>query len=164
MLTPTLEPKGEGLIYCEGGCNRPATHWVNWLGASTLSCDSIDCINRAIEECERRSPPPVTHPTPVLGFCKCCKGEGWFLNGPDDRLCPGCKDTKCEDCGTSEGVEREGSRTMYPPPTLTFWDRILLDGEEPEDPNREPYLCRSCAAEYHARWDEQWDSYNSGLL
>jgi len=70
----------------------------------------------------------------------------------------------CEGCGKSEGVELEDSRTMYAPPVLNYWDRVLLDGEEPPDPNAPIPLCRDCAVEHHANWDERWADYYSGLL
>lgn len=58
----------------------------------------------------------------------------------------------CEHCSDLDGVEFEDARTSY------CWDG------EGEDPNRPLVLCRSCAAEHHANWDEQWREYYSGLL
>lgn len=73
----------------------------------------------------------------------------------------------CENCGSTLGVEHEGSRTAYARERLSCWQRLKLDGEglgEQPDPNRDPWLCRDCAAEHHAYWDEQWDEYHRGLL
>lgn len=67
---------------------------------------------------------------------------------------------KCEWCAaaditTSDGVELESSRTMYP-----------FDGEagSPSDPNRPIALCRNHAAEHHAHWDEMWAEVRAGWL
>jgi hypothetical protein len=53
---------------------------------------------------------------------------------------------------------------MYPRPRLTAWEIILLDGEDPPDPNRDVALCEECAEEHHVFWSEQWKEYYSGLL
>ena len=58
----------------------------------------------------------------------------------------------------------ESSRTMYEEPQLNAWDRIRLDGDPPPDPNADIPLCRECAAEHHAGWDERWAEYYGGLL
>lgn len=61
----------------------------------------------------------------------------------------------CEQCGSSEGVEAESSRTQY-----------HFDGEigSPEDPNRDIRYCRACAKEHHEYWDSMWSDYYSGRL
>ncbi len=75
----------------------------------------------------------------------------------------------CECCGALEGVQRESSRTAYAPKPLTRWDRLKLS-EVPDlmdrfmAANPDLLLCRDCAAEHHAQWDEQWASYYAGLF
>lgn len=63
----------------------------------------------------------------------------------------------CECCHRLNGtgdcvVRREPARTMY------AWDG------QGEDPNADLMLCRDCAAEHHANWDERWADYYAGLL
>jgi hypothetical protein len=58
----------------------------------------------------------------------------------------------CECCGRTDGVESEPSRTAY------HWDR------KGEDPNRDVLLCRVCAVDHHAHWDDMWANYYGGLL
>jgi hypothetical protein len=56
---------------------------------------------------------------------------------------------------------------MYERPTLNFWQKLLLeDGGlgQPPDPNADLFLCRDCAADHHANWDEVWREYYAGLL
>jgi hypothetical protein len=57
---------------------------------------------------------------------------------------------------------------MYYRTPLTKYERISLLNDplldEPEDPNRSVMLCRECAAEHHAYWDERWSEYQSNLL
>lgn len=56
---------------------------------------------------------------------------------------------------------------MYAWPRLTFWERLKLDGEglgERPNPNRDLMLCRDCAADHHANWDETWKEYYASLL
>jgi hypothetical protein len=68
----------------------------------------------------------------------------------------------CERCGTTEGVDVRSSRTMYPAPRLSSWERMLLDDEglgEPPDPNAPPWLCPECAKEHDEYWDEMWSDY-----
>ena len=66
---------------------------------------------------------------------------------------------KCERCGSTEGVELEDSRTAYAPVTLSRWERLNLeDPVNPPDLNAPVPLCRECAKEHHAYWDEMWDS------
>lgn len=55
----------------------------------------------------------------------------------------------CDRCGTAEGVAFEESRTAYEPT------------EEDPCPNAPVPLCRDCAAEHHAYWDEMWREYQS---
>lgn len=61
-------------------------------------------------------------------------------------------------------VSLQPSRTAYVQPMLTTWDRILLDGEDPPDPNADIPLCEDCVVEHEAYWDERWAEYYSGLL
>lgn len=58
----------------------------------------------------------------------------------------------CERCEETKGVKIEDSRTAY------HWDG------KGDDPNRPLLLCRSCANEHHAHWDERWDEYYSGCM
>jgi hypothetical protein len=53
----------------------------------------------------------------------------------------------CETCNSLEDCEPESARTAYP------WDGTG------ENPNRYAVLCRECAAEHHAHWDEMWAEY-----
>ena len=59
---------------------------------------------------------------------------------------------ECECCGHTNGIEMEHSRTMYP-----------FDGEpsDPANPNRDVALCRACAAEHHAYWNDMWNEYHA---
>jgi hypothetical protein len=59
----------------------------------------------------------------------------------------------CVCCLSTEGVALEPSRTAY-----------HFEGERgsPDDPNRPVPLCRPCAEEYHAYWDERWAEYYAG--
>jgi hypothetical protein len=70
----------------------------------------------------------------------------------------------CTRCGTTNGVELEDSRTAYSQPDLDIFDRLMLDGEPPPDPNAPVLLCRPCAKEHHEYWDEMWDEYNRGRV
>ena len=56
-------------------------------------------------------------------------------------------------CDSKKDVEWVASRTFY------VWD---IDEEPDEDPNRDCFLCPSCAEEHHAYWDEMWSDYYSG--
>jgi hypothetical protein len=60
--------------------------------------------------------------------------------------------TACEACGNIGDVQPEDSRTMYE------WNG---DGDNPNSPIR---LCRDCAADHHANWDETWREYKASLL
>lgn len=57
---------------------------------------------------------------------------------------------RCERCATTDGVELESGRTAY--------------HHEPgtEDPNRPWLLCRPCAVEHHAHWDDMWAAARGG--
>lgn len=69
---------------------------------------------------------------------------------------------KCEYCGATEGVQLEDSRTAYDTTPFDRFDRInKLD--EP-DPNAPVLLCRDCAADHHAYWDEMWKDYYASRL
>jgi hypothetical protein len=77
---------------------------------------------------------------------------------------------KCKCCGATEGVELEESRTCYDrqPSKRNQWQMILLDDPQnppkPPDPNAPVPLCRDCAEEHHAYWNEMWSNYYSDLL
>ena len=58
------------------------------------------------------------------------------------KLCEGATGFCLEMCG----VQEESPRTIY------FWE-----GEGP-NPNRPPWLCRPCALEHHAFWDDMWSN------
>jgi len=61
----------------------------------------------------------------------------------------------CIACHTTEGVKLEPSRTQYGTTyPRTRFERIL--DPEPEDPNIDIPLCRSCAEDHHSYWDEMW--------
>jgi hypothetical protein len=62
---------------------------------------------------------------------------------------------RCENCGTTDMVELEDSRTCYTHGTID-------DG--PEDPNRRVALCRDCAKEHHDNWDAMWSDYYGSRL
>lgn len=47
---------------------------------------------------------------------------------------------RCQRCDTTEGVQLEDSRTAYV-----------------NDPNAPVPLCRACAKDHHAYWDELWE-------
>jgi len=64
-----------------------------------------------------------------------CEYYGQFCNGKDAKWI--------------------GAMTRY------HWD---IDKEPLSDPNRDLFLCDSCAMEYHDYWQERWDDYYSGLL
>ena len=59
----------------------------------------------------------------------------------------------CSYCGSKEGVQMEDSRTTY-----------HYEGEigGPDDPNKPLPLCRYCAKEHHAHWDDMWSEVNRG--
>jgi len=43
-------------------------------------------------------------------------------------------------------------------------DFVLLCSRDDEVANRDLSLCRGCAADHHAEWDERWSEYYSELL
>ena len=54
-------------------------------------------------------------------------------------------------------------------PRITRYEMILEEnfGEpppEPEDPNADIPLCRSCAEAHHEEWNNRWAEYYRGLL
>ncbi len=62
---------------------------------------------------------------------------------------------RCLCCGgTDDGVALEDSRTMY----------VLADGTDDAARNAPIALCRGCAADHHAYWDDMWATYRGGLL
>lgn len=61
----------------------------------------------------------------------------------------------CACCGSPDGVEMEDARTQY------HFEGIA--GSE-QDPNRPIPLCRLCADEHHAHWNEMWAEYRAGLM
>lgn len=92
----------------------------------------------------------------------------------------------CLCCGAVDGVELESSRTAYQFEELCMHTDCLPNASDtPEqgtartelrrlcladrltsqpDPNAPIPLCRPCAAEHHAEWDERWADYYAGLL
>lgn len=71
----------------------------------------------------------------------------------------------CEMCGSTEGVQWEDSRTAYAPGPKTAWRHLLSNvGEKDIDPNAPKALCRSCAEDHHAHWDEMWAEYDRSRL
>jgi hypothetical protein len=70
----------------------------------------------------------------------------------------------CAHCDSTKGVQLTPSLTTYPEPVLTAWDRILLDGEDPPDPNPPLWLCGQCAKDHYDYHMEMWREYHSGLL
>lgn len=83
----------------------------------------------------------------------------------------------CEQCafhGTrvTEGVALESSRTAYHHPLVCEVHEDCIANEElgracqatKSDPNAPLALCRPCAEEHHANWDERWAEYQAGLL
>jgi hypothetical protein len=66
----------------------------------------------------------------------------------------------CEACSSTSDVRLEDSRTCYPPPVLTRYERLTLeDPFTPPDPNAPIPLCRDCAWAHHRYWDEMWAEY-----
>jgi hypothetical protein len=61
---------------------------------------------------------------------------------------------ECCNCGATDGVETESSRTMY-----------VYNGEpgDPDDPNRDRPYCRACAKQHHEYWNDLWAEYNHSL-
>lgn len=81
---------------------------------------------------------------------------------------------KCEGvsrpCETTEGVQEEACRTAYDA-SCTHEDcaahpelkKACFEATDRKR-NRTAWLCRACAKEYHAYWDEMWSTYYSGLI
>jgi hypothetical protein len=67
----------------------------------------------------------------------------------------------CLRCGTTEGVELESSRTMYPTEPPTWLERVA---DIETDPNAPIPLCRECAEEHHDHWNGMWAEYYAGLM
>lgn len=88
---------------------------------------------------------PQTQLTPPLDFAKAAANFKQLLLGEKKQ---------CLRCGSIEGVESESARTAY--------NYDAAAGEE--DPNKPILLCRPCAAEHHAAWDEQWNEYFRGRI
>jgi len=98
---------------------------------------------------------PVTTTTATSGnveFAKLSPGKNTYR-----RKYPPTKEA-CERCGSTEGVELEDSRTAYVEPDYSLWIAVMYD-DKPPDPNAPSPLCRECAREHHAYWDEQWAEY-----
>lgn len=58
----------------------------------------------------------------------------------------------CGACGATEGVQMEPSRTCY-----------HREPGEP-NPNADIALCRDCATDHHAHWDDRWAEYYRSVL
>lgn len=69
------------------------------------------------------------------------KSRLWFMRGV---VCEGSRGP----CKEQTGLEWEDSRTSY------HWNGLG------KDPNRHILLCRSCAVEHHADWDDMWACVN----
>ena len=73
----------------------------------------------------------------------------------------------CECCGSTEGVQLESARTAYARDRTSRYERLMFDdplNDDPPDPNAPFPLCRECAAEHHANWDERWAEYRGSLF
>ena len=56
---------------------------------------------------------------------------------------------------------------MYARPKVSRYERLNFEdplNDEPPDPNTPVALCRDCAADHHAHWDEMWNTYYSCLF
>lgn len=90
---------------------------------------------------------PKLQPLDLLGAHKRFREQLFATNKP-----------KCEMCTyfgherSASDIKLEASRTAYP------WDG------KGEDPNRSTWLCRECASEHHAHWDDMWRQANDGRL
>ncbi len=72
-------------------------------------------------------------------------------------------------CGSTVDVREEPCRTAYHVPDCGHEDcaqysELKEACYRSRDPNKTAWLCRDCAVEYHANWDEMWNTYYSGLL
>jgi hypothetical protein len=69
----------------------------------------------------------------------------------------------CIACNTTEGVRLEPSRTQYDTSyPRTRFERIL--DPEPENPNIDIPLCRSCAEDHHEYWNQMWQMVRSNQM
>lgn len=68
----------------------------------------------------------------------------------------------CECCGATEGVKYEDSRTAYDTTPIDRYD-LILKMDEP-DPNAPVELCRDCAEDHKAYWDEMWSYVYSSCM
>jgi hypothetical protein len=61
---------------------------------------------------------------------------------------------ECAFCQSTTEVRMESARTSYP-----------FDGKlgSCDDPNRDVPLCRLCAKDHHAYWDDMWNEYYESL-
>lgn len=53
---------------------------------------------------------------------------------------------------------------MYATEAPTRYQRLMFEdplNDDPPDPNAPFPLCRDCAADHHANWDERWQEFNS---
>lgn len=71
-------------------------------------------------------------------------------------------DGHCEHCGCPYGVFLEDSRTMYERRQPTRYE--VIAGIQIPNPNAPLGLCRECADEHHAFWDDMWRDYYSSIL
>lgn len=72
--------------------------------------------------------------------------------------------TACARCDSTKGVKLTPALTAYPEPVLTVWDRVLLAGDDPPDPNPPILLCGVCAKEHYDYHMGLWEEYHRGLL
>lgn len=85
----------------------------------------------------------------------------------------------CASCGKTEGVALEPSRTAYvihcpkigcgacegldSPCKAGVTNKRECPNWPKEDPNAPILLCRECAEEHHANWDNIWADYYAGF-
>lgn len=72
-------------------------------------------------------------------------------------------------CEATEGVKEEPCRTAYHVPDCEHSDcaeypELKVACYASRDPNKTAWLCRECAEDYHAHWDEMWAQYYGSLL
>lgn len=74
-------------------------------------------------------------------------------------------------CGRTEGVEKEATRTAYYVAPCEHEDcaevpemKTACWASRHEEANSPSWLCRECAAAYHAHWDEMWNDYYAGIM
>ncbi len=61
----------------------------------------------------------------------------------------------CLHCEATKGARRESAQTAY------HYEGVV--GSD-DDPNRPVSLCRKCAREHHAHWNDMWADYYGGRL